>query len=490
MNKKSLSIMMILVMAISGYSMVSTTKAVELNQGTQIVFFTGAQTTDTLTNMIDDFNALSDYDFTVDLQTSTWETQSQYDTYSSRFASEDDSFDVISMDVIWPPGFIQNGWLENLDSVFPTSEQDKFLEAPILAGSYDGSIYGVPWFHDSGLLYYRTDVLTRAADLGLIPEDRAPKTWDELHDWSIAITENGTITDEFGAMDGFVWQGKAYEGLMCDFMEILGGTGQTSWLDQDSSGDYVANFETQNVKDALAFMNSLLEDGASPEAVLTYAEEESRAVWNSGDAVFHRNWPYAYALSLQTSGILNGTETPDGGEGDGVQNFAVAPMPSQVADDPDARTGCLGGWQLGVNAYSNHKTEAKEFVLWLTEEDQQLAYFAGNGNLPTRKSAYDETKLAAAGAASQDYIVAYLPAFEKALPRPVHPAYNEMSAELWEPINSAVAGDITPDTAATQMQDAVNKILTETVTNAPFNAFWAFFSIIALGALVSRRRKY
>ena len=77
------------------------------------------------------------------------------------------------MDVIWPPEFAAAGWVMELDDIFTTQEREKFLPRTILANTYQGKIYGVPLFIDSGLLYYRKDLL---ASYGFNP----PRKWNEL----------------------------------------------------------------------------------------------------------------------------------------------------------------------------------------------------------------------------------------------------------------------------------------------------------------------
>src|SRR5690606_27915849 len=73
----------------------------------------------------------------------------------------------------------------------------------------------------------------------------------------------------------------------------------------------------------------------SPEGNLAYMEEESRGVWQLGNAVFHRNWPYAYSLG-------NGADSPIAGK------FDVAPLPA--GEGADARSAAtLGGWNVAVS---------------------------------------------------------------------------------------------------------------------------------------------
>jgi multiple sugar transport system substrate-binding protein len=404
--------------------------------------------------MIIDFNDNVADGFTVELQTSTWETQNQHDTYATKLAAKDGSIDIISMDVIWPPEFTAAGWLEPLD--FMEDIADEFLEAPILAGKYEGKHYGMPWFHDSAMLYYRTDILEYAFDEGIIPANRPPATWAELHDWTEDMLADEDLLSYFDAnhdqdLVGFVWQGREYEGMVCNFMEYLGGTGQYTFLNED---DTAGDFNSSNVRDTLEFMKSLLDDGVSPQAVLTYQEETSRAVWNAGNAIFHRNWPYCYRLSLDDT-FLNGSEGSYLGTNE--KPFGVVPMPPKDANVVEPRTSCLGGWQLGLNVYSDHKEEAKVFMKWLTDAEQQKTYLFENGQLPTRTAVYSDAAVLADN--STKYINELLPVFLKALPRPVHPDYPELSAAIWAPLHSALAGGMTIDKAVAKADEEVNEIL-------------------------------
>ncbi|TCJ18911.1 extracellular solute-binding protein, partial [Rubrobacter taiwanensis] len=76
---------------------------------------------------------------------------------------------MISGDVIWPAQFAANGWIVDLSDRF--GNRGDFLEGTIQSNTYEGAIYGVPWFTDAGMLYYRADLLEEA---GVEP----PTTWD------------------------------------------------------------------------------------------------------------------------------------------------------------------------------------------------------------------------------------------------------------------------------------------------------------------------
>ncbi|MFW9906324.1 MAG: hypothetical protein ACFFFH_18530, partial [Candidatus Thorarchaeota archaeon] len=124
----------------------------------------------------------------------------------------------------------------------------------------------------------------------------------------------------------------------------------------------------------------------------------------------------------------------------------------------DYRTSCLGGWQLGLNVYSEHKDEAKEFMKWLTDVDQQKYYLLHGGQIPTRKAVYSDPEVLAS---DQAYVHELFSVFEEALPRPVHPVYPAISKAIWAPMHSYLAGAITLNDAVEKMSTDVNDILEE-----------------------------
>jgi multiple sugar transport system substrate-binding protein len=383
--------------AISGLSTIatsaSTASTTSSNQTMPTIDFSvGTQTTKTVQHEIDDFNAnySASYGFKVKLDEQAFSTTNQHDTYLADFQAQSTSIDVVSMDVIWPAEFANSGYILPLDDVFNKTYQADFLQAPIEAGTVNGHIYGVPWFHDSAMLYYRTDILTAANNAGVIndPNGAAPTTWAQLKDWSSAIMNDTSFTTANNLTAGFVWQGASYEGLMCDFMEYIGGTGTYSFL---NDGQTQAIFNTSaGISAALTYMRSLITSGASPSAVLTYMEESSRAVWNAGNAVFMRNWPYAYSGSLN-SAALNGSLVS--GANHNVQQFDVTTMPAENSSVTNPRTSCLGGWQVGVSAFSKYPDQAKKFVMWITNAKEQTDHFLKEGETPTLTALYNSAAI-------------------------------------------------------------------------------------------------
>ena len=142
----------------------------------------------------------------------------------------------------------------------------------------------MPWFTDAGLLYYRTDLLEKYGK-------QPPATWQELTEIAKEI-QDGERAAGNDKMLGFVFQAKAYEGLTCDALE---------WVDSFGGGTIVGRgrLDHDQQREGGRRRSIWPRPGSAtiaPEGVLNYAEEESRGVFQSGNAVFMRNWPYAWAL--------------------------------------------------------------------------------------------------------------------------------------------------------------------------------------------------
>src|SRR5690606_40808892 len=110
------------------------------------------------------------------------------------------------VDVIWP-GIIAE-WAEDLKPAL--GALDNNFKAIVDNNTVDGKLVAAPYYTDAGLLYYRTDLLEK---YGFQP----PQTWAELEEQARTIQEGERATNpDFW---GYVWQGKAYEGLTCNALE-------------------------------------------------------------------------------------------------------------------------------------------------------------------------------------------------------------------------------------------------------------------------------
>jgi multiple sugar transport system substrate-binding protein len=320
-----------------------------------------------------------------------------HDLLTQKLKNRSPDVDVFFMDVIWPPEFASAGWALSLAEFFPPPEQEKFLSSPILANSYKGNIYGVPLFIDSGMLYYRQDLLKR---YGFNP----PETWQEMLEQAkkIVLEERKDRT-----IYGFSGQFKQYEGLVCDMMEyILSNGGRI--LNPQTGKSEIAE---KPAIDAVKFVRDNIIGVIAPKGALTYQEPESLSLFIQGKAVFHRNWPYAWEISNnpQRSKIAG--------------KVGIAKMPHFPGG---ASFATLGGWQLGISRYSKNKEAAWTFIRFLTSKKIQKHLALKAGLAPTRTVLYEDEEIIQAYPQFSDMKDVFLTAW----PRPRTPLYPAVSNAL------------------------------------------------------------
>ncbi len=348
-------------------------------------------------------------------------TDEQHRFYVINLEGESDDFDVLALDVIWVSEFSRAGWILPLDELLTAADRDDFFRGTLDAVSYKGQVNAVPWFIGAGLLYYRQDLLDAQ---GLQP----PRTWTEL----VRVAEAVTAGDD--ALHGFVWQGKQYEGLICNALEYMWSRGGGVFEQGEVALDRPEN------REALTFMRDLVHrHGVSPEFVLTLTEEPARRTFQRGGAVFMRNWPYARRLLRSEGSAVKG-------------KVGVTVLPSFEGHPPQAT---LGGWHLGVNRFSRHPEAAKKFVRFMTRFEAQKMLAMSAEYYPTRRSAYRDPELIA----QDPFLRELLPIFESARPRPVTPFYTMISQVLQLEFSAILAQIRDPAEAMASAQRQIEYIL-------------------------------
>ncbi len=348
-------------------------------------------------------------------------TDEQHQFYVINLEGKNSDIDVLSMDVIWVPEFARAGWLRDLSHLLPPEERADFFRGPIQAVTFENKIYAVPWYIDAGVLYYRKDLLQK---YGFSP----PRTWGEL----VSIAQY--ITSREKGLYGFIWQGKQYEGLVCNVLEYFWGNGGDVLKD----GNVVID-SPENIY-ALQFMRDLIAKyQITPFLVTTAIEEPTRHIFGNGGAVFMRNWPYAWNIF--------------GKEGSPVRGkVGVAMLPS-FPGKPSAVT--LGGWQLGINKYTRHPEAAEKFVRFITSPEAQKILALTTGYKPTRKSLYKDKDLVR----EQPFIAALHDIFMQARPRPVTPYYMMITQVLQPEFSAAISGIKKPEDALRSARKQMERIL-------------------------------
>lgn len=346
---------------------------------------------------------------TVEIVSMPESTTDQFGQYKLWLAAKSPDIDVYRIDVIGAPQIADHF----IDLTEPTADIiGDFVPAAVESQTVDGKLVALPMFLGAPALYYRKDLLEKYGE-------PVPATWQEMTATAQRIMD---AEREAGNEDmwGFVFQGAAYEGLTCNAQEWIASFGGGRIVELDGS----IGINNDKAAEALELAKSWV-GTIAPEGVLNYKEEDARGIFQSGNAVFMRNWNYAYALAA-------GDDSPVKGK------FAVTTLPVGAEGEKSAAT--LGGWHLGVSKYSEHPEEAIELVRFLNNYDNQKERAIVTSRPPTLNAVYGDAEVAA----EQEFIPLWKPVVDNALPRPsaaTRRNYNEVSSEFWTAVHNTLSGD-------------------------------------------------
>ncbi|WIV49687.1 ABC transporter substrate-binding protein [Marivivens sp. LCG002] len=356
-------------------------------------------------------------------------TTDQFGQYRLWLAAGNGDIDLYQTDVIWAPQLAEH--FVDLREAAGDLVNEHFPSI-IESQTVDGKLVALPIFTDAPALYYRKDLLEKHGA-------SVPTTWEELTATAQMVQDAERAAGN-SEIFGFVWQGNSYEGLTCNALEWLKSSGGGQIVEADGS------ISVNNANAAAALELAASWAGTiSPEGVLSYQEEEARGVWQTGNAVFMRNWPYAYSLG-------NGADSAVAGL------FDVAPLPSGQGHGVSAAT--LGGWNVAVSKYSDDQEAAISLAVYLAGAEAQKTRALNESNLPTIMSLYDDADIAA----QQPIIPRWKDVFLAAVPRPSAPTrqdYNEVSTLFFSAVHSVLskeanAADALADLEA-DLQDLLDK---------------------------------
>ena len=330
------------------------------------------------------------------------------DLYTSSFLLGNSPYDLVYMDIVWTPKFAAAGWLLDLSDRLSNQEANKFLTGDIQGGMYQGKLYRIPFRSDAGMLYYREDLLNQA---GYKP----PETFSELIQISQELQKKGV------AEWGYVWQGKQYEGLAAMFVEILEGHG-AFWINAEN---LEVGLDRPEAIKAVEFLRTTIDQKISPPGVTTYAEEETRRLFQNGKVVFLRNWPYVYSAAL---------DSPITGK------YNIKPMVHAVGQNSGATQG---GWGLGIAKSSKHPDAAWQVIEFFSSENVQREYILATGYVPSRTSLFNDPEIVA----KYNYYPKLLSVVQSSALRPPISQYAQASDILQRYLSAAITGRMSPEAA-------------------------------------------
>ncbi len=339
--------------------------------------------------------------------------------------------DVFLMDVAWLAQFAASNWLEPVDSYLQSSQLDSevfFQKVLNLADEYDGRLVALPVYVDGGVLYYRKDLFE-----GFNIKE-PPELWLDFVKQAIMVQEESRKTNP--DFYGFLWQGAQYEGLVCNWLEFTGSRGGGIVLE---GRDIKINTEENSY--ATQFMYDLIHRFkiSPPNTYTEMREEEVRTSFQQGNALFERNWPYAWALHQAQGSPVKG-------------KVGIAALP-RFADGESTST--LGGWHIGISKYSDSKQKSFEFVEFVLSYDTQKKLALTLGWNPGRTDVYTDAEVIE----KLPHFVSLKTVFENLRPRPNLPYYTLLSEVIQRYISSALSGKLSVKEALSEAEEEAKKVI-------------------------------
>jgi multiple sugar transport system substrate-binding protein len=366
-----------------------------------------------LEDVIDACNGQAEGAYELRAQSLPTNPDQQREQLVRRLAARDSSIDLIGMDVVWTSEFGKAGWITPFEEgeLENVGSQDQVLAGPFESAQFDGRQYGAPLNSNTRLLWYRTSMLG----------DRpVPTTWDELID---TAEDLGTTVQQTG---------RRAESLMVFFNALVESAG-TSVV--GASGLEIALQEEPTVR-ALEIMKRYAASATAPQALSTSGEDDNRLAFQStrSQSAFMINWPYVYPSALEADAAL-------------AEDYGWAAYPRVDASRPAAAP--LGGYNLGVGAFSDNREAALAAINCLTEPDQQRTIATVGGQPSVLRELAEDPEIAE--------VLPFLPLMteqlETAAPRPVTPSYNDLSLAVRQVLHPM--RDIEPQ----QDYDALRELL-------------------------------
>ncbi len=419
------------------------------SQAVEISYAWGPDDSGTLQPIIDDFNREHEGEIRVSWHLMPRASDAFYRQLVSDFEANAADYAVFAADSPWTASLVRKGHAANLTSRFrDVYSTDQFVDAAIQSAAYKLRIYGVPWYTDAGVFFYRKDLLEKNGF------SNPPGTWEELTNMARTVKQNEDKIEH-----GFVFQGDAYEGGVTNALEYIWNAGGQvmslrsntgSTMGQNTLDPNVIQVNSKKAASGLATARGFVEENLAPDDVTSFREEEAWVEFLGGRSVFMRNWPYVF-------GLIDAEETQERLDTEPVtaDQIGVAPIPSASADQKGY--SCLGGWNLMMNdnVSSRKKDAAWTFIRYLTEEQQQKRRAVGGGFLPTRSALYDDPELQRKAPG----IDLSRQAVRRARVRPVSPLYPDMSPRIATAFTRTLRGDMSARESVRRLERELTSIM-------------------------------
>ena len=271
-----------------------------------------------------------------------------------RLGAEDDTIDLIGMDVIWTGEFASAGWIVPVPEATAQVVSKDVFPSVLETAELQGTLYAAPLWSKA----------PSCSGIAPIWSSSPPKTWDEMIDEAESLNPDENLIQV---------QEDKYEGLVVWFNQMVESAGG-----QVLSGPDELSLEEEPTTRALEVMGRLSTSEAADPAITTSEEDPNRLAFQTGSSAFMINYPFVYPSAE--------AEAPD--------IFKVMKAAKYPAIDPGTPSAPpLGGVNLGVSAFSENQDLAWKAVECLVGAENQLATADAGGLPPVREDLYDSKQI-------------------------------------------------------------------------------------------------
>ncbi|MCM0622029.1 extracellular solute-binding protein [Nocardioides bruguierae] len=343
-----------------------------------------------------------------------------------RLAAEDDTTDLMNLDVAFVSEFANAGWLLQLPD---DTISDDTLSGIASTVQWDDGVYAAPLWANTQVLWYRKSLAEQA---GL--DMSQPVTWKQVIDAADSVD---------GATVGV--QGNKYEAYVVWINALIEGAGGQILSDPEAGKDAEVDLDTEAGKDAAAVIAQLAGSSAAQSDLSVSNEGTALAAMYGGPGEFMVNWTFVYK-NYEPSDANDYSK-------DQFDDLGWARYPQTVAGE--ASKPPVGGIDVGVGAYTQYPEYAQEAAACITSVENQVQLAVDAGLMPATSSGYDAQELTDAYPA--DLLDLYRRSIEDAGPRPQSPFWATVSSAIQATWHSPA--DVDPDTTPEKSQDYVTQVL-------------------------------
>ena len=391
--------------------------------------------------LTDDFTAKNPG---IDVEWVTLEENVLRQRVTTDIATKGGQYDIMTIGTYEVPIWGKQGWLVSLNDLPSDFDANDLIPAIRDGLTVDGNLYASPFYGESSMIMYRTDLMEKA---GL--------TMPEAPTWSFIKEAAAAMTDKDNEVYGICLRGKAGWGENMAFLTAMSNSFGAKWFDMD----WKPQFDQQPWKDTLNFYLDLMNNYGPPGA--------SNNGFNENLALFQTGKCGMWIDATVAASFV--TNPKDSTVADSV-GFALAPNKEGIAK----HANWLWAWTLAIPAGSQKVDAAKKFIDWATNKDY-LALVAskeGWANVPpgTRKSLYENPEYAKIPFAKMTLESMKLADPQHPTVDPVPyvgvqfvaiPEFQGIATAVGQQFSAALAGTVSPDQALQSAQQLTEREMTK-----------------------------